>query len=640
MRRIYWALLLLLLLLLGLGLLVPYIVIYEQNEAKLANRPVGSPITTVMNVGTRGFGFFKQITATMVIQMYNFAGNMGITVQPNASLVLDTINSQPLSGGSATQIPLVTVDAKGRVTNVQTMPLNRIQMLNGKSEHVVFSGGANIVIMNTTSGLKVSTTNAIQLETLILQGGATFEGPVVCEAPLDGASCFDLSMQSCSEPLDASCMPQNFTFDCLTVKNLTADFANLPISNQTALSIDELTVTDTLNFNGPVTCTEGAKLDASCVQIQCANGPFSESCFPDSQSYDTVNISQTLTVNNVECLGGPLDASCIQIDGQTCMMPMDASCTPPGIQSINGVSETNFMIVGGGSTTVNGLDITSTAENNTGINVPGSNAIPIFKQKNGVVLEFKNIVGGNGTSVSLENDVIEINLMNSTANDPSGTFTNANITVDEFGRVVEANDQPPLSSTAAMNVGNLGVGILKQLSGGIAEIHRLSAPSLSLVGDVLQLGLPDSPVVPGTYGNASHMPLLTVNQKGQVTAVSTYELKQKAGTVAYSVQGQSYTSSSLVLAKTFTNTCPSCVVSGNQRFNFPRSGVYTVMATAAGTSLRLQCSGFSFTGFSNTNGIWIATTTKYFNAGDLCQLVPGLGSPRTNSIFFSIHSLF
>lgn len=201
--------------------------------------------------------------------------------------------------------------------------------------------GSNIIISPLLSGIDVATTQAVVFTTMAVTQTTILGQNTSCMKPLL-PSCYDISGQGCTTPILATCLPQYATFDNLLVHNLTlfnATTLNIPIGNQTSLYVDQLFANDEY-LNGTLTCVLGGSINNGCLNLggySCPSGmPLADSCIPASLPFYNLDVTNLLQINQLQCLGPPINGSCIDIDGETCFSPIGDSCVPTRVKTING----------------------------------------------------------------------------------------------------------------------------------------------------------------------------------------------------------------------------------------------------------------------------------------------------------------
>ena len=155
-------------------------------------------------------------------------------------------------------------------------------------------------------------------------------GHGVCSAPID-PSCLPTPNITCSTPLEPGCIPPDLVLNTLTVTNLTAEtIIHTTILEQNMSSI----VTDYLTVNQSMTCLAPGAIELGCL----ADIPTSKLACDVKLGTDCVDISGHGTCSSpvdgtcVDISGKscsmPINANCVDISGETCTAPVDASCLP------------------------------------------------------------------------------------------------------------------------------------------------------------------------------------------------------------------------------------------------------------------------------------------------------------------------
>lgn len=254
-----------------------------RTEVLAGNIGGGNAVVDGANTGTMGQGLFSSRVGN-VLEFRNIAPGTHTSVQldVNDNVVMDVVPS--------------TLDP---ITVVTTAGLN---------------GGQPVALGGTiTLGL-----NDAQTFTMLSVANDTFLGMyTTCMRPLQ-PSCYDISAQSCTVPLQQSCIQPNLVLDSLVVGSLTVvNMSNVEAvisPNQTTMMIEELFVTNEY-LSGNFICTGPGSISNGCLNLggyTCPMGmPLADSCIPATISFTTTSVTGTLTVNNVVCAGGPIPDSCV-----------------------------------------------------------------------------------------------------------------------------------------------------------------------------------------------------------------------------------------------------------------------------------------------------------------------------------------
>lgn len=230
---------------------------------------------------------------------------------------------------------------------------SKISSING-----IFSNSAthNFSILSSSSVTVVGGTNSITLFSNV--SGAT-----------------------CSTPIGESCLPSKVT----SINGILSDPTthNFGLLGGTGITVVGGTNQLTLNANiSGLSCA--TPLNSSCLPLRIGS---INSILPSASTFNFnllagSNIAVTPAANGVTIssdISGtmchiPINANCVQIDGETCLAPVADSCMQPRIKTINGIAPTaspalDFAIVAGAGITV----------------TPGTNQITIAATGTGTV---------------------------------------------------------------------------------------------------------------------------------------------------------------------------------------------------------------------------------------------------------------
>ena len=418
-----------------------------------------------------------------------------------------------------------------------------ISTINGISAtNFVLVAGSNIEISNLTDGLSIATVPNPTFVTMAVTQTSLLGSNTTCEAPMM-PSCYDISNQACTTPLDPSCVPQNATFNTIIVYNLTVangTTLEFPIGNQTSLYVDDLYVNNEY-LNGTLSCTGSGQISPSCFDLGgyvCPLGmPLTDSCIPASIAFQDVTVTDTLTINQLVCTGGPLNSSCVSINGATCSSPISDSCAPTRVETINGIlpdGALNYQINGGtGIGIVGGTNSITVNMLDTGVS-PGTYSLASFVVN--AQGQLTNVTSGSTPTIAITvppqllsispssitgSGTFTISLVNQTANTIFAGPTSGSPAIPTFRSLVVA-DLPQLTNGQLyIGVTNASV-VASTLTGTPNQVIVTNGPgsiTLSLPQDI---GTASSPTFASTTLTSGNLVLGTATI--QTTSSSSYIL--------------------------------------------------------------------------------------------------------------------
>lgn len=358
--------------------------------------------------------------------------------------------------------------------------------------------------------------NSLSLTTLDVTGTTTLGTTTSCISALS-SSCISISNEECpSGPIGSNCIPSTgIVLQDLFVYNLTAITSvqqNTFVGNASFIDTETLHVED-IQLTGMMTCVGSnssfGMISPTCLDISnktCPLGALDESCIPQDLVVSNLQSTGTVTLNNVMCTGGTFPSNCISIDGETCSTPVDGSCLPSRVATINSISpdgSLNFVIEAGTGISItpggNKVVVANTGVTSVALSLPpslfgvsgspvtttgtltatlanqspntvwagptsGLPAVPTFRTLvtedmpvvsegqiligNGAGMMVGNITSGNGISVTF---------------DMMGNFVIKNIGVTSVGMTVPSN-LLNVSPSTITSTGTFNVGLQSQLA--------------------------------------------------------------------------------------------------------------------------------------------------------------------------------
>jgi hypothetical protein len=287
----------------------------------VTNRGGGGGVGSAINGGNAGVGVYDSVSSSALVFRNVAPASSKETVSldaPNKNILLDVVPAQ-----------------LGSIT------INTGNGLNG----------GQAVILGSSMTLAVN--QALSLTSLNVDQSTMLGNQTSCTKPLL-PSCYDISNQACTVPLQASCMPLDQTIRNAFVTNLyVSNYSSITSAvNGTNLYVPTL-ISNTISLqSGSMTCSNNASISQGCLNLggySCPFGnPLADSCFPASMIFSGMSVTNTLSVNNVQCLGGYLSSSCVQVPYSS------ATLGTPSPLTLTGASQTSDLF---GVASNNGFNI-------------------------------------------------------------------------------------------------------------------------------------------------------------------------------------------------------------------------------------------------------------------------------------------
>jgi hypothetical protein len=202
------------------------------------------------------------------------------------------------------------------------------------------------------------------------------------------------------------------------------------------------------------------------------------------------------TLNDANLVLNPNGTGKVSIEGVYTLPSSDGS--PGYVLTTDGMGSVTFQ------STAGALNIAGDT---------GSGTITLLSETFGVL-------GGTGISTDSFGNDITVTLENTAVD--AGTYgsstKSASFTVDAQGRLTAASETD-LVTTLNFD-GDTGSGSIDLLSETLSIVGAAGAISTDVVSNTLTVDLTDTAVTPGTYGDASNIPQITIDSKGRVTSAS------------------------------------------------------------------------------------------------------------------------
>ena len=391
--------------------------------------------------------------------------------------------------GSATQIPTFTVDAQGRITAASNVSISTNIGIAGDSgsdtvaggETITFAGGDNLTSAISNNQVQFSLDSDISLTSVTATGA------------VEGGSLTDGTLSIASGNI-SSAVAGTFSGE-LSAGTLTDGTALL---NSGALS-GATTVTASGAIEGG-SLTDGAATlsggDLSGAGNVTASG-----------TVEGATITDGTASLNLGSLSGAVDGS---FSGTVTYGSLsDGSITITQFDNDSGLTADSATRVPTQQAVKAYVDAQITAEDVDFAGDSGTGAVDLDSQT-------LTIAGGTNLTTAASGQTLTVNLddsisLSSVSAELTGNVT-GNVTGDVTGDVTGNVSGNAGTATALLNARNFSAS-------GDATAPNVSFDGTSAVDLVLTLA--DSGVSAGSYGNTTAVPVITVDSKGRVTALST-----------------------------------------------------------------------------------------------------------------------
>ena len=464
-----------------------------DSYGRITSAVTGTPVTSFSG-GTTGF-----TPSTTTNGAITLAGTLGISnggsnntsyttgqiIYYDGSSLTSLANSGVTAGsyGNTTTIPSITVDALGRVTAVSNNviyvpPGTSITANSGQLTANSATGNVALGLATTTvsAGTYGSSSNVVSI-TVDSYGRITSASNVAVTATAAIVSTTDVfTGNDVQTSFVLAQAPYNKDSTTVNINGVTQQRSTYSVTGSTltlttaAPSGAVVEVTTNYNALNSGTITGALASTVDTFTADGATGAYTLTTTPSGINYTFVHVNgvqqnrNTYTlVGNVVTLGGvPTSGAIVEVQSFT--------STSGVVVGLTNYGAANNAVYSSSSNTLTSGTLP--------INAGGSNAT---SYTSGQILYY------NGTNFA--------SLANSTA---SGSYTNASVTVDAYGRITSAS-----SGTTAVT----------SVSGTTGQIF-------SSGGTTPTLNLANTAVTTGTYGGATQIPVIAVDQFGRITSAA------------------------------------------------------------------------------------------------------------------------
>jgi hypothetical protein len=536
-------------------------------------------------------GFVGNLTGTAATTT-NIPNLTGDITSINLTTTLATVNSNTGQFGSQTLIPVITVNAKGLVTAVETAAVGTALTVAGDSgsvdidllsETLTISGGTNLTSSGTGNAVTVNLDDNISLTGVIATNGTVTN--------LTGTAGTITTFDSTDSTIT------NLTSTNVSVSGVST----LGIATATQLYVAGVTTTGNLTVNGTAFFAAGLSANSSSIfENILATGDLDVDGYTE---LDDVNVSGTLNVTGISTFAGAIDANGdLDVDGYTELDDVNVS------GGLNVVGVSTFT----DSTITNGTITNGTITNLTGT----AGTITTFDSTNGTVTNLTGTAGTITTFNSTDSTITNGTITNGTVTNLTGTagtittFNSTNGTVTNLtgtaGTITTFNSTVgTITNLSSTNIN--ASGIVTATSGFVGNVTGTATTTTNipnLTGDITSINLATTLATVnsnvGSFGSQTLIPVVTVNAKGLVTAVSTAAV----GT-ALTVSGDSGSIDINLLTETLT-------ISGGTNLTSAGTG----NAVTVNLDDNISLTGVTATNGTITNLTGTAGTITTFNSTD------------------------